>query len=71
VGSSHAANRTITPHTIEMSVLGFIGDSFNFCLSLNLPLLPLDVKEVIIRPIISSSFDIYCNRNSSPHTNIE
>ena len=65
MGSSLAASRRISAYTIEVSTLGFISTVSDFTSAVNVPTLPIDLKQSITRSVINNSFIIYCNRNKS------
>ena len=50
--------------SLEVSVLGFISSSLDFTKACNLPPMPVNVSQSIIRTVMSQSYKIYCNRNN-------
>ena len=66
--TSVATGKMVSNYTIEVSTLGFISDIKNFVKSVDMPDMPHDVKQSIVRSVISSSFQIFCNRNNSSAT---
>ena len=64
--SSLVGSRKVTPHTIEISTLGFISNVSDFVREVKIQIMPIAVKQSIVRSVLNCSFDIiYCNRNSS------
>jgi len=70
MGSTLSVGKTIVSHTIEVSTLGFISDVSDFIKAMSIPVMPLNVKQSIIRLAISNSFTVYCNRNTQGHESI-
>ena len=58
-------NYSVVVHTIEITCLGLVSDCSQFCSNCLKTPLPDQIKNQIIRSVISSSFLIYCNRNKN------
>ena len=69
--TSSAGNRSVTRHTVEVSTLGIVSDTKVFTSATKLPDVPASLWHSVARQALSSSFGIYCTRNSSddPNTN--
>jgi hypothetical protein len=59
------SNYSVVVHTIEITCLGLVSDCSQFCSNNLETTLPDQIKNQIIRSVISSSFLIYCNRNKN------
>ena len=59
------SNYSVVVHTIEITCLGLVSDCSQFCSNCLETTLPDQIKNQIIRSVISSSFLIYCNRNKN------
>ena len=66
-----AGNRSVTSHTVEVSTLGIVSDTKVFTSATKLPDVPASLWHSVACQALSSSFGIYCTRNSSddPSTN--
>jgi len=64
-GSTLAGNRRIVCHSIEISTLGFISNISDFTKAAQIAIMPDDLKRSIVKTVVNSSFNIYCNRNNS------
>jgi len=60
-----AGNRRIVCHSIEISTLGFISNISDFTKAAQIAIMPDDLKRSIVKTVVNSSFNIYCNRNNS------
>jgi hypothetical protein len=69
-GSTRAANRRISSHTIEVSTLGFISNVFGFTKAINIPNMPDTIKHKIVTTVLMSSFTVYCNRNKQANSSV-
>ena len=69
--TSFADNRSVTSHTVEVSTLGIVSDTKVFTSITKLPDVPASLWRSLACQALSSSFGIYCTRNSSddPSTN--
>ena len=63
--TSFAGNRPITSHTVEVSTLGIVSDTKVFTSATKLPDVPASLWHFLACQALSSSFGIYCTRNSS------
>ena len=59
-----SSGKTISTYTLEVSTLGLISPCLDFTNAIGVPSMPTDLKERITRATLSSSFKIYCGRNS-------
>jgi len=64
MGSTLSVGKTIVSHTIEVSTLSFISDVSDVLKAMSIPVMPINVKQLIIRSAISNSFAVYFNRNT-------
>ena len=55
--------KTFRNFTVEISTLGLIFDISDFLNVNGLPILPMTLKQDIIRTVLNSTFKIYCNQN--------
>jgi len=63
-GTALTTGKLISCYSIEISTLGFISSCDDFTKANKIPGLPVELKQSIIRSVLSSSFRIYCSRNS-------
>jgi len=55
MGSKLSVGKTIVSHTIEVSTFGFISDVSDFLKAMSIPVMPINVKQSIIRSRLSVS----------------
>ena len=63
--TSFAGNRSVINHTVEISTLGLVSDTKDFTLATKLPAAPASLWHSVACQALSSSFGIYCTRNST------
>jgi len=70
--SSFAGNRSVISHTVEISTLGIVSDTKAFTFATKLPDVPASLWHSVACQALSSSFSIYCTRNSGvdPSSNL-
>ena len=51
-------------YTIEVTTLGFISDISEFCKTTLTEQMPVAIKQLVFRSVISESYSIYCMRNT-------
>jgi len=63
--STLVSPKHVSNYTIEVSTLGFISEMNTFFDAIKIPVMPISLKQDIIRSAIKNSFLIYCNRNNT------
>ena len=62
--TSFAGNRLVISHTMEVSTLGLASDTKDFTSATKLPDIPNSLWHLVACQALSSTFGIYCTRNS-------
>src|ERR1700690_3830502 len=60
-----AGIRSVVNHTVEISTLGLVSDTKDFTSAIKLPAAPASLWHSVACQALSSSFGIYCSRNST------
>ena len=63
--SSIISDCTVSTHTLEVTVMGFVSDISKFTNACRLPNIPDEINKLLVYSVLYSSFDIYSMRSTS------